>query len=58
VGTFLQKKCENLSHLGYIRSTGERDNNVGLCKNMKPDVASVFRGCGSVAPAPLGPVDS
>jgi hypothetical protein len=46
-----------LSHLGYIRSSGEQNNNVKLCKNMKPDVAHVFCGCGNVAPTPPEPVE-
>jgi hypothetical protein len=47
-----------LSHLGYIPSTGTRDNNVKLCKNMKPDMLLAFRGCGSLAPAPPEPAES
>jgi hypothetical protein len=47
-----------LSHLGYIPSTGVRDSNVKLCKNVKPDVLRVFRECGGVAPAPLEPAES
>jgi hypothetical protein len=52
---FTKKNVRMLSHLGYICSTSERDNNVRLCKNMKPDVARAFCGCGGVAPAPLEP---
>jgi hypothetical protein len=47
-----------LSHLGYIPSTGARDNNVKLCKNVKPDVLCIFRECGDVAPAPPEPTES
>jgi hypothetical protein len=47
-----------LSHLGYIPSTGARDSNVKLCKNLKPDVLRAFRGCGGLAPTPLQPVES
>jgi hypothetical protein len=56
--TFTKKNSRMLSHLGYIRSTGERDNNVRLYKNMKPDVARAFRGCGGVAPVPPKPAES
>jgi hypothetical protein len=40
-----------LSHLRYIPSSGARDNNVKLSKNMKPDVFCAFRECGGMAPA-------
>jgi hypothetical protein len=46
---FTKKNGRMLSHLGYICSNGQRDNNVKLCKNMKPDVLCAFRGCGGVA---------
>ena len=42
-----------LSYLGYIPSIGARENNVKLCKNMKPDMLRVFHGCGGIAPAPF-----
>jgi hypothetical protein len=48
---FAKKNSRMLSHLGYIPSTSARDNNVKLCKNMKPDVLHAFRGCGDLAPA-------
>jgi hypothetical protein len=48
---FTKKNARMLSHLRYIRSTGERDNNVRSYKIMKPDVARAFLGCGGVAPA-------
>jgi hypothetical protein len=44
-----------LSHLGYIPSTGARESNIKLCKNVKLDV---LRACGGVAPAPLEPAES
>jgi hypothetical protein len=47
---FYKKEFENVEPPRYICSTGERDNNVRLCKNMKPDVARAFRGCSTVAP--------
>jgi hypothetical protein len=47
-----------LSHLGYIPSTGAQDNNVKLCKNVKPDVLPTFRECGGIAPAPPEPTES
>jgi hypothetical protein len=56
--SFMKKNSRMLSHLEYIRSTGERDNNIRLCKNMKPDVARVFRECSGVAPTPLELVES
>jgi hypothetical protein len=56
--SFTKKNCRMLSHLGYIQSNGKRDTNVKLCKNMKPDVGCVFRGCGGVAPTPLEPIES
>jgi hypothetical protein len=46
---FTKKNGRMLSHLRYIRSSGERANTVKLCKNMKPDVARAFRGCGGMA---------
>jgi hypothetical protein len=49
---FTKKNSRILSHLGYIPSSGARDNNVKLCKNMKPDVLHAFRGCGGLTPAP------
>jgi hypothetical protein len=52
---FTKKNSRMLSHLGYIPSTGARDNNVKLCKNVKPDVLSAFRECGGVAPTPSEP---
>jgi hypothetical protein len=55
---FVKKNSRMLSHLGYIPSTSARDNNVKLCKNMKPDVLHAFRGCGSMAPAPPEPAES
>ena len=47
---FVRKNSRMLSHLGYIPDTGVRDNNVRLCKNVKPDVLRAFRGCGGIAP--------
>jgi hypothetical protein len=47
-----------LSHLGYIPSTGARESNIKLCKNVKLDVLHAFRECGGVAPAPLEPAES
>jgi hypothetical protein len=44
---FTKKNARMLSHLGYIHSTIERDNNMRLCKNMKPDMAHPFCGCGT-----------
>jgi hypothetical protein len=55
---FTKKNSRMLSHLGYICNTGERNNNVRLCKNMKPDVARVFCRCNNVAPTPLEPIES
>jgi hypothetical protein len=49
---FTKNNMRMLSHLGYIRSSGARDNNVKLCKNKKPDVLRAFRECGGVVPAP------
>jgi hypothetical protein len=42
-----------LSHLGYICSIGERDNNVRFYKNMKLDMVCVLCGWGDMAPVPL-----
>jgi hypothetical protein len=54
--TYSQRKNGRmLSHLGYIRSNGERNTKVKLYKNMKPVVACAFQGCYGVAPAPLEP---
>jgi hypothetical protein len=39
---FTKKNSRMLSHLGYIPSTGVRDSNVKLCKNVKPDVCVHF----------------
>jgi hypothetical protein len=47
---FTKKNLRMLSHLGYIPSTGIRDNNVKLCKNMKPDMLRAFHGSGGLAP--------
>jgi hypothetical protein len=55
---FTKKNSRMLSHLGYIPSTGARDSNVKLCKNVKPDVLRAFRECGGVAPAPPEPTES
>jgi hypothetical protein len=55
VDTHLQRRM--LSHLGYICNNGERDTNVKFCKNIKLNVARVFRGCGGMAPAPPKPVE-
>jgi hypothetical protein len=55
---FTKKNSRMLSHLGYIPSTGARDSNVKLCKNVKPDVLRAFRECGGVAPAPPEPAES
>jgi hypothetical protein len=55
---FTKKNSRILSHLGYIPSTGARDSNVKLCKNVKPDVLRAFRECGGVAPAPPKPAES
>jgi hypothetical protein len=49
---FTKKNSRMLSHLGYIPSTGVRESNVILCKNVKPDVLRAFCECGGVAPAP------
>jgi hypothetical protein len=54
---FTKKNSRMLSHLGYIPSTGARDNNIKLCKNVKPDVLHAFRECGGVAPAPPEPTE-
>jgi hypothetical protein len=53
---FTKMNARMLSYLGYICSTGMKNNNVRLCKNMKPDVAHAFCGCGGVAP--LEPAES
>jgi hypothetical protein len=55
---FSKKNLRMLSHLRYIPSTGTRDNNVKLCKNMKPDILRAFHGCGGLAHAPLEPAES
>jgi hypothetical protein len=55
---FTKKNSRMLSHLGYIPSTGARDSNVKLCKNVKPDVLRAFRGCGGLAPTPSEPTES
>jgi hypothetical protein len=55
---FTKMNTRMFSHLGYIPNSGARDNNVKLCKNMKPDVLRAFRGCSGVAPAPLEPAES
>jgi hypothetical protein len=55
---FTKKNSRMLSHLGYIPSTGARDSNVKLCKNVKPDVLRGFRECGGVAPTPPEPAES
>ena len=52
---FTKKNARMLNHLRYICSTGKKDNNVRLCKNMKPNVAHAFCGCTGVALAPLEP---
>jgi hypothetical protein len=54
---FTKKNARMLSHLRYIGSIGKRDNNVRLCKNMKPNVVCAFRGCVGVALAPPEPVE-
>jgi hypothetical protein len=55
---FTKKNSRMLSHLGYIPSTGARDSNVKLYKNVKPDVLCAFRECGDVAPALPEPAES
>jgi hypothetical protein len=55
---FAKKNSRMLSHLGYIPSTGARDSNVKLCKNVKLDVWRAFHECGGVAPAPSEPSES
>jgi hypothetical protein len=55
---FTKKNSRMLSHLGYIPSTGARDSNVKLCKNVKPNVLRAFRECGGVAPIPPEPAES
>jgi hypothetical protein len=45
---FTKKNSRMLSHLGFIPSTGARDSNVKLCKNVKLDVLRAFRGCGGL----------
>jgi hypothetical protein len=55
---FTKKNSRMLSLLGYIPSTGARDSNVKLCKNVKRDVLHAFRDCGGVAPAPPEPAES
>jgi hypothetical protein len=55
---FAKKNSRILSHLGYIPNTGAQNNNVKLCKNMKPDVLRTFRGCGGLVPAPPEPAES
>jgi hypothetical protein len=54
---FTKKNSRMLSHLGYIPSTGARDSNVKLYKNVKPDVLRAFRECGGVAPTPQKPAE-
>jgi hypothetical protein len=49
---FTKKNSRMLSHLGYIPSTGARDSNVKLYKNVKPNVLCAFRECGDVVPTP------
>jgi hypothetical protein len=55
---FTKKNSRMLSHLEYIPSTGARDINVKLCKNVKLDVLCTFRECGGIAPAPPEPAES
>jgi hypothetical protein len=55
---FTKKNSRMLSHLRYIPSTGARDSNVKLCKNVKPNVLRAFRECGGVAPIPPEPAES
>jgi hypothetical protein len=55
---FIKKDSRMLSHLGYIPSTGARDSNFKLCKNVKLDVLRAFRECGGIAPAPSEPAES
>jgi hypothetical protein len=55
---FTKKNSRMLSHLGFIPSTGARDSNVKLCKNVKPNVLRVFHGCGDVASTPPEPAES
>jgi hypothetical protein len=54
---FTKKNSRMLSHLGYIPSTGARDSNVKLCKNVKPDVLRAFCECGGIVPTPLEPAE-
>jgi hypothetical protein len=54
---FTKKNSRMLSHLGYIPSTGIRDSNIQLCKNVKPDVLHTFRECGIIALAPPEPTE-
>jgi hypothetical protein len=54
---FIKKNGRMLSHLWYIRSSEERNNNVKLCKNMNPDVLRAFHGCGSLALVPPEPAE-
>jgi hypothetical protein len=56
--SFTKKNCRMLSHLGYIRTNGERDTIVKLCKKMKPNVVRAFQRCGDVAPASPEPTES
>jgi hypothetical protein len=46
---FTKRNGRMLSHLGYIRSNGVRENNVKLCKNIKPDMVQAFCGYSGVA---------
>jgi hypothetical protein len=55
---FSKQNSRMLSHLGYIPSTGARDSNVKLCKNVKPDVLYAFRRYSGLAPAPPEPAES
>ena len=52
---FIKKNVKMLSHLRYIRSSGVQDNNVKLCKNMKPNVVHAFCRCYGMAPVPPKP---
>jgi hypothetical protein len=54
---FTNKNSRMVSHLGYIPSTGARDSNVKLCKNVKQDVLRAFHECGGVAPIPSEPAE-
>jgi hypothetical protein len=40
--SFMKKDVRMLNHLRCANRNGQRDSNIKLCKNMKPEVAPVF----------------